>query len=61
MKKYYDIFYNDNVYYGSMIFTNKTQTEIEKAIQAEINDNNNKNINPLYHIGRNSFKEVQHN
>lgn len=57
MNKIYNIYYNDGVYYGTMAFNNKTQEEIEKLIQDEINENN-KNINPLYHITRDNFEEV---
>lgn len=58
MNKKYEIFYNDGAYYGTMVFNNMSQTEIEDRIQLEI-DNNNKNINPLYHITRDNFKEVR--
>ena len=58
MKKEYNIFYNDGAYYGIMTFKDISQNEIETLIQSEI-DNNNKNINPLYHITRTNFKELQ--
>lgn len=58
MKKEYNIFYNDGAYYGTITFKEIPQNEIETLIQAEI-DNNNKNINTLYHITRNNFKELQ--
>jgi len=58
MNKKYEIFYNDGAYYEMMVFNNMSQTEIEDRIQLEI-DNNNKNINPLYHIARDNFKEVR--
>ena len=57
MEKQYNIYYNDGAYYGNMTFNNKSQIEIENYIQNEIKDNN-KNINPLYHIGRENFIEV---
>ena len=57
MDKTYDIYYNDGAYYGTMTLKNKTDAEIETLIQSEIDDNN-KNINPLYHISRKNFKEV---
>lgn len=59
MKKRYDIYYNDGAYYGTITFDNKSQDEIEAVIQAEINDNN-KNTNPMYHISRRNFKEVNY-
>ncbi|MDF2880207.1 MAG: hypothetical protein K0R54_764 [Clostridiaceae bacterium] len=43
-----------------MTFSDLSQTEIETLIQKEI-DSNNKNINPLYHITRNNFKEITMN
>lgn len=58
MIKKYEIFYNDGAFYGKMTFKNKSQIEIENIIQKEI-DSNNKNINPIHHITRNNFKEVQ--
>lgn len=57
MLKEYKIYYNDGAYYGTMTFKGKTQDEIEDLIQKEI-DSNNKNINLLYHIARENFKEV---
>ena len=57
MNKEYNIFYNDGAYYGTMTFKEGiTQDRIETLIQEEIDDNN-KNINPLYHITRDNFKE----
>ena len=57
MNKEYNIFYNDGAYYGTMTFREDVpQDRIETLIQKEINDNN-KNINPLYHITRDNFKE----
>lgn len=47
--------YNDGVYYGSILFTDKTKEEIEDYIRLEI-ERNNKNPNPLYHISRENFK-----
>lgn len=58
MNKQYNILYNDGAFYGTMTFKEgTTQDRIEILIQEEI-ENNNKNINPLYHITRNNFKEV---
>jgi ribosomal protein S3AE len=57
MNKAYNIYYNDGAYYGTMTFNNLSEDVIESEIQAEIKDNN-KNINPLYHITRDNFKEV---
>lgn len=57
MVKKYNIYYNDGAFYGSMVFKNKNQNEIDVAIQSEINSNN-RNINPMYHISRSNFKEV---
>jgi len=51
----YIINYNDGVYYGVIIFKNKTKEEIEDYIRLEI-ERNNKNSNPLYHISRENFK-----
>ena len=56
MKKY-NVYYNDGVYYGTMAFKNKSQIEIERLIQAEI-DRNNKNPNNQYHITRANFKKL---
>lgn len=53
----YDIYYNDGVFYGTMEFFYNDKNVIEKAIEEEIKDNN-KNINPMYHISRDNFKEV---
>ena len=58
MRKKYNVFYNDGVYYGTMTFRDVSQVEIELAIQAEIN-NNNKSPNPLYHISRDNFEEIK--
>lgn len=57
MGKRYNVFYNDGTYYGTMTFGDVSQSEIETLLQAEI-DSNNKNINPLYHITRDNFKEM---
>lgn len=53
----YSIYYNDGVFYGTMEFKNKSNEEIEKCIQKEIEDNN-RNINPDYHISRKNFKLI---
>ena len=55
MIKTYEIFYNDGAEYGVMKFRNKTQAYIEDAIKHEI-ENNNRNLNPNYHITRDNFK-----
>ena len=57
MKKF-NIYYNDGAYYGTITFENSLQEEIKKVIMQEI-ENNNKNINPMYHITRNNFQEVK--
>lgn len=58
MKKF-NIYYNDGAYYGTLTFNeNISKNEIEKIIMQEI-ENNNKNINPMYHITRNNFQEVK--
>jgi len=54
--KIFRIYYNDGVYYGSMIFQNNSKDEIENEIMQEI-ENNNKNINSMYHITRKNFIE----
>jgi len=54
--KTFRIYYNDGVYYGSMIFQNNSKDEIENEIMQEI-ENNNKNINSMYHITRKNFIE----
>ena len=56
MRKF-DIHYNDGAYYGTITFENSSQEEIEKVIQQEITDND-KNINPMYHITKRNFQEV---
>ena len=50
----YNVYYNDGVYYGTITFENSTKDEIESAIMQEIEENN-KNINPMYHITRKNF------
>jgi len=55
MRKFH-IFYNDGAYYGTMVFKDSTQEEIENAIMEEI-ASNNKNVNPMYHITRQNFQE----
>lgn len=57
MRKVYEVYYNDGVYYGTLSFIGCSQNEIEESIQCEI-DSNNKNSNKDYHISRNNFKEV---
>ena len=57
MEKKYNIFYDDGAYYGQMIFSDSSQTEIENSIQEEI-VRNNKSPNPLWHIKRKNFKEI---
>lgn len=57
MKKY-EVFYNDGVHYGTMIFEGISQSAIETDIQEEIS-RNNKNPNPLYHITRENFEEIK--
>lgn len=57
MKKQYNIFYKDGVHYGTMTFTNKSQSEIEDFIKEEIKENN-KTVNPLFHLDRSGFVEV---
>jgi len=54
----YDIYYNDGAYYGTMKFNTTDQKEIEEVINNEIK-NNNKNINPMYHITENNFKLIK--
>jgi L-fucose mutarotase/ribose pyranase (RbsD/FucU family) len=53
----YNIYYNDGAYYGTMTFKDTSINKIESEITKEIKDNN-KNINPMYHITRNNFIEV---
>ena len=57
MRKVYEVYYNDGVYYGTLTFIGYSQNEIEESIQCEI-DSNNKNSNKDYHISRNNFKEL---
>lgn len=58
MRKVYNVYYNDGVYYGKLIYNGRSQNEIEKSIQCEI-DSNNKNSDKDYHISRNNFKECK--
>ena len=58
----YNIHYNDGAYYGTMIFNDISQEDIESEITKEINANN-ANMDKyadhkLYHISRKNFKEV---
>ena len=57
LKRKFNIFYNDGVEYGSVIFAGLTDAEIGDWIQKEI-DSNNKNPNPDYHISRENFVEI---
>lgn len=56
MRKF-EIYYNDGAFYGSVTFKDSPNEEIEKIILQEI-EGNNKNINPLYHITRKNFIEI---
>ena len=56
MKRIYDIFYNDGVYYGTMTI-NGNRRKALKSIKNEIIDNN-KNINKNYHISKRNFKRI---
>ena len=56
MKRIYNIFYNDGVYYGTMTI-NGNRRKALKSIKNEIIDNN-KNINKNYHISKKNFKRI---
>lgn len=57
MTKKYIIYYNDGAYYGKMTFNNQSHKQIENRIKKEI-EANNSNPNPLYHINRSNFIEI---
>lgn len=57
VERFFEIHYNDGVFYGTVTFTGKTDSFIERWIRMEI-ESSSENCNADYHLTRANFQEV---